>query len=162
MKMYRWRLTISTRNDVCSQTRCPNKLNNTITLGLYNPQKPQTGTTGIHNVIYILHKRFGRNSTYIITILQERTVEDSTLLAGGIQLNPLVGFNSTGWWDSTQPACRIQLNRLVGFNSADWYNSTQPAGRIQLNRLVGFNSAGWYNSTQPAGRIQLNRLVGFN
>ena len=57
--------------------RCPHKLNNTITPGQYNPQmslpKPQTRTIGIHNITYLLHKRFAKNHTYIITILQELT-----------------------------------------------------------------------------------------
>ena len=35
--------------------------------------KPQTGNIGIHNITYVLHKRFGKNCTYIITILQEHT-----------------------------------------------------------------------------------------
>ena len=47
------------------------------TLGQYDPQKltpkTQTGNIGIHNVTYILHKRFGENRTYIITVLQMHT-----------------------------------------------------------------------------------------
>ena len=39
MKIYRWRLTISTQNNVCSQRQVPPQTNNTITSGQYNPQK---------------------------------------------------------------------------------------------------------------------------
>ena len=35
--------------------------------------KPQTGNIGIHNITYVLHKRFGKSCTCIITILQEHT-----------------------------------------------------------------------------------------
>ena len=72
MKIYRWHLTIPTQNNVCSQRQVPPQTKNTKTLGQYKPQKltpkPKTGTMGIHSVTYILHKRFGENRTYIITI----------------------------------------------------------------------------------------------
>ena len=77
LKIYEWRLTISTQNNVCSQRQVPPQTNNTITLRQYNPQtltpKTQSGNIGLHNVTYILHKKLGENRTYIITILQMRT-----------------------------------------------------------------------------------------
>ena len=39
MKNYKWHLTISTRNNVCSQRQVPPQAKNTITLVQYNPQK---------------------------------------------------------------------------------------------------------------------------
>ena len=57
MKIYKWHLTISTQNNVCSQHQVPPQAKNTITLGQYNPQKltpkTQTGNIGVHNVRYI-------------------------------------------------------------------------------------------------------------
>ena len=54
MKIYKWRLTISTQNYACSQRQVPPQAKNTITLGQYGPQKltskTQTGNIGIHNV----------------------------------------------------------------------------------------------------------------
>ena len=72
MNIYEWRLTISTQNNGCLQRQVPPQAKNAITLGRYDPPKltpkPQTGTRGIHNVTYILHKQFGGNLTYPITI----------------------------------------------------------------------------------------------
>ena len=53
------------QNNVCSHRKVPPQAKNTITLGQYDPQKltPKTQTVNIsiHNVTYILHKRFGEN-----------------------------------------------------------------------------------------------------
>ena len=63
MKIYKWRLTISTRYNVYSQRQVFPQAKNTVTLEQYNPQNslqnPQTGTIGIHNFTFVLHKRFG-------------------------------------------------------------------------------------------------------
>ena len=76
-KIYEWRLTISKQNNVYSQRQVLPQAKNTITPGQHDPQKltrkTQNGNIGIHNVTYILHKRFGNNRTYIITILQVYT-----------------------------------------------------------------------------------------
>ena len=61
MKIYKWRLKISTQNNVRSQHQEPQQAKNTIKLGQYNQkkknslQKPQTEIIGIHNATYILH-----------------------------------------------------------------------------------------------------------
>ena len=60
MKMYKWRLTISTENDVCSQRQVPPQAKNTLTLGQHNPQKlaPKTQYRKqryVHYVTYILY-----------------------------------------------------------------------------------------------------------
>ena len=77
MKIYRWRLTISTQSDICSQRQVPPQAESTITWGQYGPRKltpkTQTGNIGIHNVTHILHNRFGENRTYIITNFQVHT-----------------------------------------------------------------------------------------
>ena len=39
MKIYKWHLTISTQNNVCSQHQEPQQAKNTITLGQYNQKK---------------------------------------------------------------------------------------------------------------------------
>ena len=77
MKIYKWHWTIFTQKNVCSQRQVLPQAKNTITLGQHNLKKltpkTQIGTIGIHNATYILHERFGKNCTYIITILQEHT-----------------------------------------------------------------------------------------
>ena len=37
MKIYKWRLTMSTQNNACSQHQVPPQAKNIITLGQYNP-----------------------------------------------------------------------------------------------------------------------------
>ena len=44
IKIYKWRLTVSTQNNVCLQCQVPPQAKNTITLGQYNPQKFTTKT----------------------------------------------------------------------------------------------------------------------
>ena len=95
MKIYKWRLTISTQNNLCSQRQVPPQAKNTITLGQYDPQKftPKTQTRniniGFHNIL-MLHTLRCRNSCiYVMCSFYDETVFQRKMKSRFF----LVGFN---------------------------------------------------------------------